>query len=83
MGHQHEDCENDADFAAFSSGKNSRRKSSIIKSQMQADFDDDYDVGKNVFESHSKKASSTLRCLQDNETGVSSNAPRKPTAFRR
>ena len=86
-----EDCENDASLA-FSSGKNSRRKLSVIRNQAK-DYDDyngphsGHKVGglfnqnssrNNTFES-SRKQSSTLRCLQENDMldSVFSNAPRK------
>ena len=83
-----DDLENDASFAASSvSGKNSRRKSSVMRMQTLRDQDDemlsnsgDHMLQGNLFESHSKKASSALRCLHDNENdGKSGNAPRKAT----
>jgi len=87
------DCENDFS-AAFSSGKNSRRKSSVIRAQlMREQHEEDgfmsnmrqgSDAKRHLFESNQKKASSTLRCLFDNETengGYSSNAPRKGARY--
>ncbi len=74
--------ENDASFAA-SSGKNSRRKSSVNKRLLLLkEQDEELQNGaqSSIFESHSKKASSALRCLHENENdGVSGNAPRKAT----
>ena len=82
-----EDCENDASLAC-SSGKNSRRKSSVKRQQYfteDGNFDQSFlkndgngSSCRNLFDSVSKKASSTLRCLQENDMdGVTGNAPRK------
>lgn len=85
---QFDDCENDF---TISPGKNSRRKSSAMRAHLLRDLDDDsyYGAHRNgdnqrhqIFESHTKKASSALRCLHDNETdGISSNAPRKSARY--
>lgn len=83
---QFDDCENDF---ILSSGKNSRRKSSVMRSQLLRDHGDEtsfYGSGnfhannnrRSIFESNTKQASSALRCLKENEMdGISSNAPAK------
>jgi len=70
-----ENLENDVVFA-YSSGKNSRKNISVVHNQIKDNFEN-----RNLFESHSKNASSALRCLmQDNENdGSCGNAPRKST----
>lgn len=91
-----EDCENDFAYSQ-SSGKNSRRKSSVVRAAaLLRDHQNDEeayfngalalransDANQHLFESNSKKASSALRCLYDNETdGVSNNAPKKGARY--
>jgi len=86
-----EDCENDF---AYSSGKNSRRKSSVVRAQLMREHDEEAyfngalalragsDTKQHLFESNSKKASSAMRCLYDNETdGICNNAPKKGARY--
>ncbi len=79
-----EDCENDASLA-FSSGKNSRRKLSVLRNYAKEYDENAHESGRksasknflarNVFESSSKQG----RCLQDNDIleSMFNNAPRK------
>lgn len=63
-----EDLENDYG-AALSSGKNSRRKSSVMRAQILMEYKDDdgfhqgSDAKRHLFESNQKKPSSTMRLM--------------------